>query len=362
MASPLRLTLGWRTPRRRRRIGHWRPVVDAFERLRGGDVALPRDERGHRLQPGRRHGRRRRPSRRLRRALVAVGSRPAGHRRRFDPRVLADLDRLGYRGAALRTPAAGESTASDRGPVVVERAARSRRSASPRPVDLGGIGKGLALRWATDRLERSGVSRLPARGRRRPRGPRVATATAIRGRSGSRIRAVVRIWPSSRLAMTAIATSSIRVNRWVADGRVVHHLIDPRTGEPADAGLVAVTVAAPDPAWAEVWSKVLFLGGREAIATEARARGLAAWWVTDDGGLEMTPAARAMTIWVAAEAADVARRPRPPVRSGTPPARRRSASLRARPRASPPVRRRRRLAAQLRQVRDPPPARPRARR
>ncbi len=35
------------------------------------------------------------------------------------------------------------------------------------------------------------------------------------------------------LADRAIATSSIRVNRWLADGRVVHHLLDPRTGEPA---------------------------------------------------------------------------------------------------------------------------------
>ena len=99
----------------------------------------------------------------------------------------------------------------------------------------------------------------------------------------------------------AVATSSIGVHRWALDGRVVHHLLDPRTGEPADGGLVAVTVAGPDPAWAEVWSKVLFLGGQEAIAGEARSRGLAAWWVSADGALEMTAAARALTIWVAAE-------------------------------------------------------------
>ncbi len=66
-----------------------------------------------------------------------------------------------------------------------------------------------------------------------------------------------------------------------------------------------MTVALADPAWAEVWSKVLFLGGHDTIAAEARARGLAAWWVTDDGTLEMTPAGRAMTRWVAAEAGGV---------------------------------------------------------
>jgi hypothetical protein len=29
---------------------------------------------------------------------------------------------------------------------------------------------------------------------------------------------------------------------------------------------------------------------------------MAAWWVTEDGAFEMTPSARALTIWVAAEA------------------------------------------------------------
>ena len=101
----------------------------------------------------------------------------------------------------------------------------------------------------------------------------------------------------------AVATSSTLVHRWTAaDGRAVHHLIDPRTGEPGGAGLLAVTVAGPDPAWAEVWSKSLFLCGRDGIAALARTRGLAAWWVDADGRLEMTAAARARTIWVAGEA------------------------------------------------------------
>ena len=86
------------------------------------------------------------------------------------------------------------------------------------------------------------------------------------------------------------------------EGRTVHHLIDPGTGEPGGAGLHSVTVAATDPAWAEVWSKALFLEGSDGIAGAARGRDLAAWWVTTDGALEMTPAARQRTTWVAAEA------------------------------------------------------------
>ncbi len=100
----------------------------------------------------------------------------------------------------------------------------------------------------------------------------------------------------------ALATSSVRLRSWVTDGRRVHHLIDPRTGEPADGGLRAVTVHGPDPAWAEVWSKTLFIEGRQHISSVARSRGLAAWWVADDGTLEMTPAARERTAWVEGEA------------------------------------------------------------
>jgi thiamine biosynthesis lipoprotein len=58
-------------------------------------------------------------------------------------------------------------------------------------------------------------------------------------------------------------------------------------------------VAAADPGWAEVWSKALFLAGPAAIGDEARAGGLAAWWVEADGTLRMTPAARQRTIWSA---------------------------------------------------------------
>ncbi len=86
------------------------------------------------------------------------------------------------------------------------------------------------------------------------------------------------------LRVGAIATSSVGIRRWQApDGAEVHHLIDPVTRTPARTGLIAVTVADADPAWAEVWTKALFLAGREGIRDEARGRGLAAWWIDGDG-------------------------------------------------------------------------------
>jgi thiamine biosynthesis lipoprotein len=224
---------------------------------------------------------------------------------RFDPRVLGALERIGYAGAALPGPLAN---ASSTGPAVhLDRTGRARLDA---PIDLGGIGKGLAVRWAAARI----VAVLAGQGGGWGDNGALLDAggdLVVGGgaRDGARWQIGIEDpWEGAApvavaaVESGAIATSSIRRLRWSAGGRTVHHLIDPRTGEPATTGLVAVTVAAPDPAWAEVWTKALFLAGRHQVAGLARSRGLAAWWIAEDGAVEMTPAARQRTIWLAAEA------------------------------------------------------------
>jgi thiamine biosynthesis lipoprotein len=258
----------------------------------------------------------------------------------FDPRVLGDLERLGYTGSpipAAATPASASVAAipvpmpaSASGaaiPVPVPAVAtgegrravfangqwldidpRGRRAAVAAPLDLGGIGKGLAIRWAMAVLERTlpelsthgaGVlleagGDIVARGAA-PQGGPWMVGVEDPGRDQEAAVAAIRDG--------AICTSSIAVHRWrTGEGREVHHLLDPRTGEPGGEGLLAVTVAGPDPAWAEVWSKTLFLEGARGIAARARGLGLAAWWVREDGAMEMTPAARVQTAWLASEA------------------------------------------------------------
>ena len=239
--------------------------------------------------------------RRLERALVAADRAHRLTGGRFDPRVLRDLDRLGYPGAPLGSDPAVATTDRTAGTRVVERPGRGRVAVAS-PIDLGGIGKGLTLRWAAALLERRGVTRflLEAGGDLVAGGPGPDGDPWLVGiedpAGGDRpLGAIV-------VDAGAVATSSVRIRSWVHDGRTVHHLLDPRTGEPVERGLRAVTVFGRDPAWAEVWSKTLFVGGARAIAGEARARGLAAWWVTDAGDLEMTAAARARTAWVEGEA------------------------------------------------------------
>lgn len=60
-----------------------------------------------------------------------------------------------------------------------------------------------------------------------------------------------------------IATSGCDWRRWTVGGRACHHLIDPRTGEPAATDLLRATVVATSVVWAEAAAKVALLLGRE---------------------------------------------------------------------------------------------------
>lgn len=73
-----------------------------------------------------------------------------------------------------------------------------------------------------------------------------------------------------------LATSGRDRRRWRRDGRELHHLIDPRTGAPAETDLLRVTAIAPDAIEAEVAAKSLFLAGSDRAAREADAAGVAA--------------------------------------------------------------------------------------
>jgi FAD:protein FMN transferase len=275
----------------------WAEVVDEFER---SEQAMSRFRDTSDLTALNRAagtGRDLAVGRRLELAVMAADRARRVTGGTFDPRVLGALDRLGYRGAALPM--------RDRGAAPDDRVARrtaSGRLCLERPIDLGGIGKGLALRWAAARLDRLGVGSylLEAGGDLVARGPGpVDGEWRVAIEDPTDLDHPVAVIAARNMAVT---TSSLGVHAWLVDGRPVHHLIDPQTGEPGGDGLLAVTVAARDPAWAEVWSKSLFLTGLGGVAQFARARGFAAWWISADGTLSMTPAARIRTVWVAAEA------------------------------------------------------------
>ena len=293
MGSPLRLTLvGVRRGPRTAGVGGG---LGADRGDRAVALAVPPDERPLRLN--RRAG------------------DPDGAARPGSPTSRAGGDRAGAghggrlrptgpgRPRAPRLPAAGPTGHADRpaptgfpaGEWLVREPRRTPGSPSPAGRYRAGIGKGLALRWAFAALARLlpeipeprfAAGRLRARGagrggvRRSARSSRRAATSspAARrrraGRGWSAIEDPVRGRRSRRSSPSGTARSARRRSRCTGGRRRTAERsitsLDPRTGEPGATGLRSVTVAGPDPAWAEVWSKTLFLEGARGIGPRAR--------------------------------------------------------------------------------------------
>lgn len=222
---------------------------------------------------------------------------------RFDPRVLTALQAAGYGAARSFTELPEIDSTVAPTPTRLARPVWSpqfdgrRVRIGSEPIDLGGIGKGLAVRWAAAALSGSGAGILVDAG-----GDLITQGVSPDG--GAWHIGVENPWDASGDPLVvldatdaAVATSSVRLRSWTNSGRTVHHLIDPRTGEPGGAGLVSVTVIGTDPADAEVWSKTLFLEGAEGIAAAADRHNLAAIWIDTAHGIGMTDAASTRSIW-----------------------------------------------------------------
>jgi thiamine biosynthesis lipoprotein len=226
----------------------------------------------------------------------------------FDPRVLRDLEAAGYN-RSLRFGEADVTTPECVAPRAAPRPWRPGFRGNPLtrlrlggdPIDLGGIGKGLAIRWAAQRLSRESANFLVEAG-----GDCLASGCGPDG-PGWRVgiedpRGDVDADPLVvvQLRDLACTTSSVRFRRWRCNGTAVHHIIDPRTGRPGGDGLLAVSVLAEDPADAEVTSKTLFLRGAYGIGRAAARKGVAAFWVGRNGEAGATPAFLRHVIWTSA--------------------------------------------------------------
>jgi thiamine biosynthesis lipoprotein len=149
-------------------------------------------------------------------------------------------------------------------------------------LDFGGVAKGWAAWQAATRLTSVGPALVNA-------GGDIAINSALPGGQ---------LWPVGidapftqneslglmMLAKCGVATSGRDRRRWQQNGRWQHHILDPRTGLPAQTDVISATIIAPDTMQAEAAAKTtLILGSQAGMRWLKSQPALAALIVCEDG-------------------------------------------------------------------------------
>jgi thiamine biosynthesis lipoprotein len=213
----------------------------------------------------------------------------------FDPLIRPQLEAAGYD----RTFSAVPETSS--GPVRHVRRDRAsfaavvldpQRQSVVLPkgalIDLGGIAKGWIVDRLAERLTPHGAFLIDIGGDMTARGD------GPDGGPGWLISIADPFLPERdicclRLRDEAIATSTTMRRRWLRNGRWMHHIIDPRTGAPAESDLAQVSVVAPAAVEADVYAKTALILGAEEGLPWLRRRELPALLVGTTTGTLATP-------------------------------------------------------------------------
>ena len=206
----------------------------------------------------------------------------------YDPAMLDQLVKIGYDRTFDKLPTV------DFDPIIPGEPGGRWRGIKVNPIyrevtlpigvklDFGGIAKGMAVDAALERLRQSGISPalLNAGGDMSVTGlppTEDKWLIAVPGRE--------RYW-SLPLHHGAVATSGIAHRHWQQGNTLRHHLLDPRTGLPAQSGLWSVTVVADRCEQAEVAAKVAFILGSRQGADFLRRFRIAGLLVREDGAWE----------------------------------------------------------------------------
>ncbi|MEO6703086.1 MAG: FAD:protein FMN transferase [Jatrophihabitantaceae bacterium] len=183
----------------------------------------------------------------------------------LDPVLGHDLVRLGYdrdiselAGRAIAAPA-GPGRRPNWRQLRLDRTAGLLTVPAGAALDLGASAKSQAADWAAAELaDRYGGSVLvEIGGDLAVAGPKADWQIAVAERAGGRQRQQV------SLHSGGLATSTTTIRAWQAGEQVLHHIIDPATGQPADGPWRTVTVAAASAVHANTCStSAIVLGAR----------------------------------------------------------------------------------------------------
>ncbi len=190
----------------------------------------------------------------------------------FDPAILPDLKRAGYDRSmdVIRAHGADDNATPSNQPakpsfeqINIDPIARRVCLPKGMEIDLGGIAKGWIVKEAAEVLHQySDVCAISAGGDilfiGQPEDGLGWDVYLEDPRDPSRMLAQLNI-PSG-----AVATSSVMKRSWRQGNQQQHHLIDPRTGRPAQTEWLSVTVICSDIIDADVYAKTILIGGPHA--------------------------------------------------------------------------------------------------
>jgi thiamine biosynthesis lipoprotein len=206
---------------------------------------------------------------------------------RYDPTVLGAMRALGYDRSFSEMALDGALGAPSPTPgcadVVLDELLRCVTVPVGCGLDPGGIGKGFAADLVVDELVEAGArgvcvnigGDLRVAGEPPEGGWGIGIADPHRPN---------RVACALDLVDGAVVTTTSLMRRWRRSGRTVHHIVDPRTGEPCESGLDAVTVVASRGWLAEVLAKAAFVSGPEDGARLLGSFDVAGVMFLPDGG------------------------------------------------------------------------------
>ena len=195
----------------------------------------------------------------------------------FDITIAPVMDAWGFTTEERHVPTEEALSAAlalvDGGALTVDEAAPAARLERPgMEVDLGGVAKGFAAQEAEAAFRAAGAERgiLDLGG----------NVTVIGARpDGDPWRVAVKDPQNTErylcvlsLADVTASTSGGYERYFEENGVRYHHIIDPKTGWPAERGLLSVTVVSADPVLADILSTALFVAGEEAALDFWRGR------------------------------------------------------------------------------------------
>jgi thiamine biosynthesis lipoprotein len=221
----------------------------------------------------------------------------------FDPTILNALEAAGYdrsfdeigqRELGPRSANASQRTGAR---IELDPQRRAIRLEAGARLDLGGIAKG----WIVDQVIDGPLlgytnSLVSAGGDLRLRGgpqPGLAWSVGIRDPRADMPATAGESFPPVAVVLLghgALATSGTLKRWWLVEGQPRHHLIDPRTGQPADQAAAAservlsATALAPLCWQADILAKLLLLVAPEARASLSPWQTPCAWLLVLEGG------------------------------------------------------------------------------